>query len=142
MTCVTFAYMGQRNLSLAKLYPGSSEFFFNYTLTFELLCSFLHYVVEARTSLSQFSQNPPSSIEDHPPYITDHSPYFPLCYLITWPTFSKNLIWPQSTLTFSFNPFPSTGPHPTPWLQIPTVLFQVEPNFSPQLQNPTAVVPD
>lgn len=83
MTCVTFAHMRQRNLSLAKLYPGSSEFFFNYALTFELLCSFLHYVVEARTSLSQFSQNPPSSIEDHPPYITDHSPYLPLCYLIT-----------------------------------------------------------
>lgn len=51
-------------LSSTKLYSGSSELFFNQSLTLGFPCSFLHCPTLARILLSQVSQNPPSSTSD------------------------------------------------------------------------------
>lgn len=52
--------------TLARL----SELFFNYVSPYGLVCSSLHHLILATLLLSQFSQNPPDSLSDHPSYIS------------------------------------------------------------------------
>lgn len=47
-----------------------SELFFNYVSTYGLVCASRHHLILATLLLSEFSQNPPDSVPDHPSYVS------------------------------------------------------------------------
>lgn len=65
--CTRVSYW--KRLSLTKLQPGSSEHPSQVEFSFELLCLPLHCPILAKLLLSQFRQNLPPSISEHPQYL-------------------------------------------------------------------------
>lgn len=127
---------------MTKLKSSSSDLCFNQPSTLGLPCSSQHCPILVRVLLSWFSQNPPSSVSDHlqcliHQVMCDHSS----------PPFSNNPVSSvQPELLLSLRLPLSTFHLLTPSLLLGyksplfLVVFRVDSNLSPPLQNSIVVV--